>query len=185
VSQIIAITIAVIAAALITPLIEFCWNFYRAPIRILKEENKALREQISKYESSSAKNLIKINGEEYSGTWYGNKFVLDEPAQILHLSTEEENLASICYVPCPPNSLAELRYNLKYSNEGGPYWTGGNASIAIGIPGYTKEPMLTGTGKETLNVGKNCEAEISLHNGMGFAVIIDVYLIGWEKYGNR
>jgi len=46
VPEITAISIAVIAAVLIAPLLEFGWNFFKAPVRILTDENIFLREEI-------------------------------------------------------------------------------------------------------------------------------------------
>jgi len=163
----------------------FIANLIIAPYRILKEENVSLKAEIDKYQSTAQRDTVKIDGDEIDGTWYGNKFVLDSPLNILKLEETNTDFSVIFAVPCPKNSLAELRYNLNYEITGNAaYGVGGNAFLALGIPGRNKEPKLTGSGKEQIPVGKNCEVEILVKNEMGIKVIIDIDLLGWEEYGD-
>lgn len=188
VSEITAISIAVVAAILIAPLLEFVWNFYHAPIRILKEENKALREENENYKSSAAREIITIEGEEHGGTWYSNKFVLDDPHTLVTERYDDQN-TSIHFdlpEPCPINSLVELTYNIEHVIGTDPaYSIGSEAKIAIGRPGNSQQPLLTGSGRETVTIGNSRGLVVTLENETGVDIILTIDLINWEQHGNR
>jgi len=161
-------------------------ELYKSPVRILTDENKALREKIEKYESTAAREVITIDGKEFEGTCYGNKLALDEPLTLIRDLYNKQLFSLQFQVPCPINSLVELLYKIEHNVSGSPaYMIGNEAKISIGRPGNTKPPHHTGSGRETVGIGNNSTLEVSVENETGIDIILTIELNGWETSGNR
>ena len=90
----------------------FCWNYYRAPLRILTDENASLRAQLLEYQSTSSKETLNINGIEIKGRWFGDRFILDNEVCVLaNYSVREDPIPA--FLSSPANALVSLRYKIE------------------------------------------------------------------------
>lgn len=109
--EIAAITIAAVTAILIVPSVELAWNFIRAPIRILREENVELRAQIEQYKAAEGIQEKDVNGSIIRGRYYGKKFVLDDPQEEFIKDFKDHETITLT-TSCPPNTLGHFCYEL-------------------------------------------------------------------------
>lgn len=95
--EVVAILAAVIAAAILVPVGEFMWNWHKAPMRMLQEENEILRSQIATTKNQTNRTQLETalrEGEQFARTLdiyqlsYDLKDVLDFQSGIMEPFSE-------------------------------------------------------------------------------------------------
>lgn len=182
VKQITLVAIAVVTAVVVLPLLDFGWNYLRAPERILREENQKLREQVQEYQSIQGIEEFQLNEQTVKGRWYGSRFILDEPMfqmwGLIEVEEHEENLK----ISAPPHSLARIRYEIQESPR---YpWGKGQAQITIGrISSNGAKPLPSDGGVVDVPVNGESVFKYKVVQPKGNSSVVTFDLLGWETPG--